>query len=238
MPPRRKTNAKSNSTTVLSKRTRKNTSVSIDDVISISSTDINSETTSVDLSEKPNSSSEILSTIRKRMIGHGWNVPTLTEHLCEHQKTLVDLMSRCLEWKESNSILIEGPVGSGKRSLVRNAVMEFKNMTSSSKSHSKGHSKKGKLIKCPMKFVHLNGLIVSDVKTCLKDISRQLFRSASSSSGGKITCPSVGDDIEMRSDEEEEEEENVDPEAQKMSVSNSLAFVLQTLQSNRLVACR
>ena len=223
---RLKTKRKATSAAV-AKKTRKNTSISSDDVISLSST----ETPPLAVSKNEyRFSSDIFNSVRKRMIGNVWNVPTLTQHISEYQRSLVELMQRCVEWKESNSILIEGPIGSGKRSLVRNAIAEFKSVTTSTVSSKKG----GTQNKCAMKFVILNGLLVSDVKTCLKEISRQLLMRQP---GDKSASPEG--DVQMHGSDEESSkddddgENGADSEMQRLSVTNSLAFVLQTLHSNR-----
>ncbi|XP_067842864.1 origin recognition complex subunit 4 isoform X2 [Heptranchias perlo] len=74
-------------------------------------------------------------------------------------KNLMDLLKQTAVHGESNSLLIVGPRGAGKTMLLKSVLDELMQM---------------KQVKENLLQVHLNGLLQTDVKIALKEITRQL----------------------------------------------------------------
>ncbi|XP_075248238.1 origin recognition complex subunit 4-like isoform X1 [Convolutriloba macropyga] len=160
----------------------------------------------------------VLKSVKQKLVDLKFNVPTLTKHLEPHCENLTTLLTRCADLKESNSILIEGPVGSGKRGLVRNAIARFEQSRKSSKNQNS------------VKFVTLNGTVISDVKSCLREISRQLLTN-------KSKHEQLLRDLNDENADSDLDGENMDCDAQEsnsmLTVGKSLSFLLSTLQETR-----
>ncbi|XP_054236902.1 origin recognition complex subunit 4 [Indicator indicator] len=78
----------------------------------------------------------------------------------EHQyRNLLELLKRTTIHGESNSVLIIGPRGSGKTALLNHALKDLKEM---------------KQVQENLLEVHLNGLLQTNDKVALKEITRQL----------------------------------------------------------------
>ncbi|XP_077996563.1 origin recognition complex subunit 4-like [Glandiceps talaboti] len=75
------------------------------------------------------------------------------------RRHILDLVKRCATMGESNSALVIGPRGSGKSMLLQSVVDEMK---------------LEKSIKDNLLEVHLNGLLQTDDRIALKEITRQL----------------------------------------------------------------
>ncbi|XP_029329917.1 origin recognition complex subunit 4 isoform X5 [Mus caroli] len=94
----------------------------------------------------------------------------LRERFCHHSphsnlfgvqvqyKHLIELLKRTAIYGESNSVLIVGPRGSGKTTLLNHALKEFMEIEVSEN----------------VLQVHLNGLLQTNEKIALKEITRQL----------------------------------------------------------------
>ncbi|XP_078084126.1 origin recognition complex subunit 4 isoform X2 [Mustelus asterias] len=74
-------------------------------------------------------------------------------------KNLMDLLKQTAVHGESNSVLIVGPRGAGKTMLLRSVLKELMEM---------------KQVKENLLQVHLNGLLQTDDKIALKEVTRQL----------------------------------------------------------------
>ncbi|XP_034350317.1 origin recognition complex subunit 4 isoform X2 [Arvicanthis niloticus] len=95
----------------------------------------------------------------------------LRERFCHHSphsnlfgvqvqyKHLIELLKRTAIYGESNSVLIVGPRGSGKTMLLNHALKEFMEIGEVSEN---------------VLQVHLNGLLQTNEKIALKEITRQL----------------------------------------------------------------
>lgn len=96
--------------------------------------------------------------IRKRIIG--LYLPEIVREDLEKQLLNIEqLLKRTVELGESNSLLIVGPNGSGKSTLLRKAL-----------THIKGDANIAK----NLMEVHLNGLVQTDDRIALEEITRQL----------------------------------------------------------------
>ncbi|XP_015773350.1 PREDICTED: origin recognition complex subunit 4-like, partial [Acropora digitifera] len=89
---------------------------------------------------------------------HG-DVPEELHGLEEQKRELLDLVKRCAQFGESNSVLLIGPRGSGKSLLVKTVLEDLY---------------KTKAVKQNMLEVHLNGLVQTDDRSALLQITRQL----------------------------------------------------------------
>ncbi|XP_041057564.1 origin recognition complex subunit 4 isoform X1 [Carcharodon carcharias] len=74
-------------------------------------------------------------------------------------KNLMDLLKQTAVYGESNSVLIVGPRGAGKTMLLKSVLKELMEM---------------KQVKENLLQVHLNGLLQTDDKIALKEVTRQL----------------------------------------------------------------
>uniref|UniRef100_A0A8C5PDT2 Origin recognition complex subunit 4 n=1 Tax=Leptobrachium leishanense TaxID=445787 RepID=A0A8C5PDT2_9ANUR len=101
--------------------------------------------------------SQVHSVLRRRFLQpchHGKKFGVESQH-----KHLVELLKRTVIHGESNSALIVGPRGSGKSMLLKDALQEILEMNQ---------------IKENALQVHLNGLLQTNDKIALKEITRQL----------------------------------------------------------------
>ncbi|XP_070550103.1 origin recognition complex subunit 4-like [Ptychodera flava] len=87
------------------------------------------------------------------------SVQTKVYGLDSQRRHLLDLMRRCVSMGESNSALVIGPRGSGKTMLLQSVLDEVK-----SDNIAKDNSLQ----------VNLNGLLQTDDRIALKEITRQL----------------------------------------------------------------
>lgn len=101
--------------------------------------------------------SEVQSVLRGRIFHAG--VPPQLHGLEEQNRELLDLIQRCAQYGESNSVLLIGPRGSGKSLLVKKILEDL--------SKTKG-------VKQNLLEVHLNGLVQTDDRSALLEITRQL----------------------------------------------------------------
>lgn len=85
--------------------------------------------------------------------------PDLLKSYGEQKRELTDLLSRAVKLGESNSVLVIGPRGCGKTSLILSVLAGVT---------------RDKDIAANFLIVKLNGLIHTDDKIALKDITRQL----------------------------------------------------------------
>ncbi|XP_022109946.1 origin recognition complex subunit 4-like [Acanthaster planci] len=83
----------------------------------------------------------------------------IEENLKEQRQHLVDLISRCAIRGEGNSALVTGPHGSGKTMLVSSVLSEIEANPRVSKN---------------LLIVRLNGLLQTDDKIAIEEITRQL----------------------------------------------------------------
>ncbi|XP_067022286.1 origin recognition complex subunit 4-like [Acropora muricata] len=100
---------------------------------------------------------EVQNLLRGRLF-HG-DVPEELHGLEEQKRELLDLVKRCAQFGESNSVLLIGPRGSGKSLLVKTVLEDLY---------------KTKAVKQNMLEVHLNGLVQTDDRSALLQITRQL----------------------------------------------------------------
>lgn len=100
---------------------------------------------------------EVQSVLRGRIF-HA-DVPPQMHGLEGQKRELLDLVQRCAQYGESNSVLLIGPRGSGKSLLVKKILEEL--------SKTKG-------VKQNLLEVHLNGLVQTDDRSALLEITRQL----------------------------------------------------------------
>ena len=163
---------------------------------------------------------QIGDTVMSQLIDLKWNVPTFTKHLESHRQNVANLITRCVELKESNSILLEGPPGSGKRGLVRNAIRSYE-------QSRKTNNSKGQL-----KFVQLDGDVLPDVKSCLREISRQLLVNNRKHEQLMINIADINENEEI-DDDKMEVDGSTDMSGVSMTVGKSLSFVLNALQDSR-----
>ncbi|ESP03213.1 hypothetical protein LOTGIDRAFT_171698, partial [Lottia gigantea] len=77
----------------------------------------------------------------------------------KEKSKLYDLINRTASTGESNSVLVIGPRGAGKSSLIRKVLSELRQQKNFSKN---------------LLQVHLNGLLQTDDRIALKEITRQL----------------------------------------------------------------
>jgi len=101
--------------------------------------------------------SEVQNVLRGRIF-HG-DVPHELHGLEEQKRELIDLIKRCAHYGESNSVLLIGPRGSGKSLLVKTILEDL-------------YKTKG--VKQNMLEVHLNGLVQTDDRSALLQITRHL----------------------------------------------------------------
>ncbi|XP_070546255.1 origin recognition complex subunit 4-like isoform X1 [Ptychodera flava] len=87
------------------------------------------------------------------------SVQTQVYGLDSQRRHLLDLMRRCVSMGESNSALVIGPRGSGKTMLLQSVLDEVKS---------------DKIAKENLLQVNLNGLLQTDDRIALKEITRQL----------------------------------------------------------------
>ncbi|XP_072882263.1 origin recognition complex subunit 4 isoform X2 [Hemitrygon akajei] len=99
---------------------------------------------------------EVHMTLRKRFCHHLPGKPFGVE---VQYKNLMDLLKQTAVHGESNSVLIVGPRGAGKTMLLKSVLNELKER---------------KQIEENLLQVHLNGLLQTDDKVALKEITRQL----------------------------------------------------------------
>jgi len=99
--------------------------------------------------------------LRKRLLphAHALDCTSYGELYQQHKKQVYDMIVRTVEVGESNSTLILGPHGCGKSRLVAEVLCELSSLKSFSKNAV---------------AVHLNGLLHTDDKLALQDITRQL----------------------------------------------------------------
>ncbi|XP_068716512.1 origin recognition complex subunit 4-like isoform X1 [Montipora foliosa] len=100
---------------------------------------------------------EVQNVLRGRLF-HG-DVPEELHGLEEQKRELLDLIKRCAQFGESNSVLLIGPRGSGKSLLVKSILNDL-------------YKRNG--IKQNMLEVNLNGLVQTDDRSALLQITRQL----------------------------------------------------------------
>lgn len=100
---------------------------------------------------------EVQNVLRGRIF-HG-DIPPDLHGLEEQKRELLDLIKRCAQYGESNSVLLIGPRGSGKSLLVKTILEDL-------------YKTKG--VKQNMLEVHLNGLVQTDDRSALLQITRQL----------------------------------------------------------------
>ncbi|KAL9966080.1 hypothetical protein ACROYT_G024094 [Oculina patagonica] len=100
---------------------------------------------------------EVQSVLRGRIF-HG-DIPPVQHGLEEQKRELLDLIKRCVQYGENNSVLLIGPRGSGKSLLVKTILEDL--------SKTKG-------VKQNMLEVNLNGLVQTDDRAALLEITRQL----------------------------------------------------------------
>lgn len=100
---------------------------------------------------------EVQRVLRGRIF-HG-DVPQELHGLEEQKRELLDLIKRCAQYGESNSVLVIGPRGSGKTLLIKTILEDL-------------YKTKG--VKQSMLEVHLNGLVQTDDRSALLQITRQL----------------------------------------------------------------
>jgi len=100
---------------------------------------------------------EVQSVLRGRIFRG--DVPAELHGLDEQKRELLDLIKRCAQYGESNSVLLIGPRGSGKSLLVKTILEEL--------SKTKG-------VRQNMLEVNLNGLAQTDDRSALLEITRQL----------------------------------------------------------------
>ncbi|XP_015227166.1 PREDICTED: origin recognition complex subunit 4 [Cyprinodon variegatus] len=95
--------------------------------------------------------------LRKRFCHQ--QLPDKLEGVEAQHKHLVELLKRTAVHGESNSVLIVGPRGAGKTTLLRSVLRELSEVTEVQKN---------------LLQVHLNGLLQTDDRIALKEITRQL----------------------------------------------------------------
>ncbi|XP_072021075.1 origin recognition complex subunit 4-like [Amphiura filiformis] len=86
-------------------------------------------------------------------------VPENLDHLQDQRRHLMDLIYRCATLGESNSVLLIGPRGSGKSMLLDSVLDELKENKKVSKT---------------LLTVRLNGLLQTDDRLAIQEITRQL----------------------------------------------------------------
>ncbi|XP_064471281.1 origin recognition complex subunit 4-like [Ornithodoros turicata] len=104
-----------------------------------------------------NSMVEVKRLLTRNLSTHGaWH---LVKSYDKQRRHLHDLVSRVIALGESNTVLLIGPRGSGKTALIQSVIEDV-----STKSSTKGN----------FLLVELNGLVHTDDRTALKDMTRQL----------------------------------------------------------------
>ncbi|XP_074652517.1 origin recognition complex subunit 4-like [Tubulanus polymorphus] len=105
----------------------------------------------------PDSISEAQRVIRERICQH--RIPFEIKCCHEEQSRLLDLIQRTAKVGESNSLLVIGPRGSGKTVILNQILQELK---------------QNKEVRENLLEVKLNGLVQTDDRIALKEITRQL----------------------------------------------------------------
>lgn len=95
--------------------------------------------------------------LRNRVCGH--ELPDSLPHLQDQRRHLLDIIQRCASQGESNSALVIGPRGSGKSMLLKHVLAELK---------------KNRKLSSNLLQVHLNGLLQTDDRIAIQEITRQL----------------------------------------------------------------
>ncbi|XP_014872827.1 origin recognition complex subunit 4 isoform X1 [Poecilia latipinna] len=101
--------------------------------------------------------SQVHQILRKRFCHQ--QLPVKPEGVEAQHKHLAELLKRTVVHGESNSVLIVGPRGAGKTMLLRSVLRELSQETEVQKN---------------LLQVHLNGLLQTDDRIALKEITRQL----------------------------------------------------------------
>ena len=109
------------------------------------------------VSTKSNNIRETQKVLRERICRHG--TPPQIQGYEQERSTLRDVIQRTGELGESNSILVIGPRGAGKTMLLNSVLKELE----------ENEGVKNNLLQ-----IHLNGLLQTDDRIALKEITRQL----------------------------------------------------------------
>ncbi|XP_030828967.1 origin recognition complex subunit 4-like isoform X1 [Strongylocentrotus purpuratus] len=100
---------------------------------------------------------EVQRILRNRMCGS--ELPASLPHLQDQRRHLMDIIERCATQGESNSALVIGPRGSGKSMLLKHVLAELV---------------KNRKVSTNLLQVRLNGLLQTDDRIAIQEITRQL----------------------------------------------------------------
>ncbi|XP_063952087.1 origin recognition complex subunit 4-like [Lytechinus pictus] len=100
---------------------------------------------------------EVQRILRSRVCGS--ELPSSLPNLQDQRKHLLNIIERCATQGESNSALVIGPRGSGKSMLLKHVVAEVM---------------KDRKVYNNLLQVHLNGLLQTDDRIAIQEITRQL----------------------------------------------------------------
>ncbi|XP_041458648.1 origin recognition complex subunit 4-like isoform X1 [Lytechinus variegatus] len=100
---------------------------------------------------------EVQRILRSRVCGS--ELPTSLPNLQDQRKHLLNIIERCATQGESNSALVIGPRGSGKSMLLKHVLAEVM---------------KDRKVSNNLLQVHLNGLLQTDDRIAIQEITRQL----------------------------------------------------------------
>ncbi|XP_071491092.1 origin recognition complex subunit 4-like [Diadema antillarum] len=100
---------------------------------------------------------EVQRILRRRVCGY--ELPDSLPYLQDQRRHLLDIIERCATQGESNSALVIGPRGSGKSMLLARVLSELE---------------KSRKIANNLLRVHLNGLLQTDDRIAIQEITRQL----------------------------------------------------------------